>query len=78
MAGGGFVGESGKRADLYQGGVTAYFIISCIVASMGGSLFGYDLGVSGNLTTYTKDYANRMIYPSIYLYSIVFLGYGVF
>lgn len=45
---GGFVGDAkGKRAELYEGRITRYFILSVIVAAMGGSLFGYDLGVSG-------------------------------
>lgn len=48
MAGGGFGDhDPSKRAALYEGRVTGYFIATCIVASMGGSLFGYDLGVSG-------------------------------
>ena len=49
MAGGGF-GDGGaplKRAHLYEYRITSYFITSCIVAALGGSLFGYDLGVSG-------------------------------
>lgn len=48
MAGGGFVAESGgARADLYEHKITGYFIFACIIAALGGSLFGYDLGVSG-------------------------------
>lgn len=47
MAGGGFMLESGGRAHLYEYKITWYFIFSCIVGSLGGSLFGYDLGVSG-------------------------------
>lgn len=49
MAGGGFVDSAGAaRAHLYEYRITPYFIFACIVAAMGGSLFGYDLGVSGN------------------------------
>lgn len=48
MAGGGFGDDKGgKRAHLYEHKITGYFIFSCVVAAMGGSLFGYDLGVSG-------------------------------
>lgn len=52
MAGGGF-GESGvgPRAELYEHKVTWNLIITSIVAAMGGSLFGYDLGVSGGVTS---------------------------
>lgn len=48
MAGGGFTDAGDlKRAHLYEYRITSYFIIACMVAAMGGSLFGYDLGVSG-------------------------------
>lgn len=48
MAGGGFVEEGPlKRAHLYEYKITGYFVFACIVAALGGSLFGYDLGVSG-------------------------------
>lgn len=36
-----------KRAHLYEHKITGYFIFACIIAALGGSLFGYDLGVSG-------------------------------
>lgn len=47
---GGIIGDpsSGARAHLYEYRITPYFVFACIVGSMGGSLFGYDLGVSGN------------------------------
>lgn len=50
MAGGGFTTDAvGKeRANLYKGRVTPYVIIACIVAATGGSLFGYDVGISGS------------------------------
>ncbi|WJX54231.1 Sugar transport protein 14 [Trifolium repens] len=52
MAGGGFT-DAGtlKRAHLYEYKITGYFIFSCIVGALGGSLFGYDLGVSGGVTS---------------------------
>ncbi|EPS71029.1 hypothetical protein M569_03730, partial [Genlisea aurea] len=52
MAGGGAIGpHSGGRAHLYEYRITPYFIFSCLVGSLGGSLFGYDLGVSGGVTS---------------------------
>ena len=45
MAGGGFVSQSGGK--VYEGGVNAFVIITCMVAAMGGLIFGYDLGISG-------------------------------
>lgn len=47
MAGGGFVGGGGGRS--YEGGVTVFVVFTCLAAAMGGLLFGYDLGISGNL-----------------------------
>jgi len=47
MAGGGVGGERGKRAHLYEHKFTHYFAFTCFVGALGGSLFGYDLGVSG-------------------------------
>ncbi|KAF8400862.1 hypothetical protein HHK36_014165 [Tetracentron sinense] len=65
MAGGGFVDAgSGKRAHLYEHKITSYFKCACFVAALGGSLFGYDLGVSGGVTSmddFLKDF-----FPKIY------------
>ncbi|TVU09163.1 hypothetical protein EJB05_42608, partial [Eragrostis curvula] len=47
MAGGFAGGTAGAgRAEFYEGKITWYFILACVVGSFGGSLFGYDLGVS--------------------------------
>jgi len=49
MAGGGVEsGATGKRAHLYEHKFTHYFAFTCVVGALGGSLFGYDLGVSGS------------------------------
>ncbi|KAF2311786.1 hypothetical protein GH714_026716 [Hevea brasiliensis] len=53
-----------KRAHLYEHKITGYFIFACIVAALGGSLFGYDLGVSGGVTSmddFLKDF-----FPKVY------------
>lgn len=49
MAGGsmGPTGVSEERAAEYKGRVTGYVIITCLVGAVGGSLFGYDIGISG-------------------------------
>ncbi|RAL53686.1 hypothetical protein DM860_015414 [Cuscuta australis] len=50
--GGGRIAEVNKeRAKEYQGRVTPYVIITCLSAAIGGSLFGYDIGVSGGVTS---------------------------
>ena len=41
------VGVSNERAQQYQGGVTLYVVVACMVAAIGGSIFGYDIGISG-------------------------------
>ncbi|MFS8034493.1 putative protein unc-13 [Helianthus anomalus] len=48
MAGGSVAptGVAKDRAEQYEGKVTAYAIIACIVAAVGGSIFGYDIGIS--------------------------------
>lgn len=33
----------------YPAKVTAYVVISCLVAASGGLIFGYDIGISGKL-----------------------------
>lgn len=48
MAGGfGGAGVLHDRAQQYEYNTNRYLVFSCIVAALGGSLFGYDLGVSG-------------------------------
>jgi hypothetical protein len=37
------------RAEHYKGRVTVHVVIACIVAATGGSLFGYDVGISGSV-----------------------------
>uniref|UniRef100_A0A5B7ASG0 Putative sugar transport protein 14-like n=1 Tax=Davidia involucrata TaxID=16924 RepID=A0A5B7ASG0_DAVIN len=64
MAGGGFVDAGGKRAHLYEYRITGYFIFACIVAALGGSLFGYDLGVSGGVTS--MDDFLKEFFPDVY------------
>ncbi|KAJ6424808.1 hypothetical protein OIU84_025557 [Salix udensis] len=65
MAGGAFAdGATLKRAHLYEYKTTSYFIFSCLVAAMGGSLFGYDLGVSGGVTS--MDDFLKKFFPDVY------------
>ncbi|KAJ1440456.1 Sugar/inositol transporter [Sesbania bispinosa] len=49
MAGGTFVASGGGRH--YEGKVTAFVLVTCFVAAMGGLLFGYDLGITGGVTS---------------------------
>lgn len=38
--------------DNYDGKITGSVILTCIMAASGGLIFGYDIGISGNLLTY--------------------------
>lgn len=60
MAGGSFTpaGVAKDRSELYRGRVTSYVIIACIVAAVGGSIFGYDIGISGGVTS-MDDFLQR-------------------
>ncbi|KFK33306.1 hypothetical protein AALP_AA6G358000 [Arabis alpina] len=40
-----------ERAEEYRGKVTGFVIMACLVAAIGGSMFGYDIGVSGGVTS---------------------------
>ncbi|KAL5547666.1 hypothetical protein UlMin_002897 [Ulmus minor] len=53
MAGGSFApgGLATERAEQYKGKVTFYVIVACLVAAIGGSIFGYDIGISGGVTS---------------------------
>uniref|UniRef100_K4A131 Major facilitator superfamily (MFS) profile domain-containing protein n=1 Tax=Setaria italica TaxID=4555 RepID=K4A131_SETIT len=65
MAGGfGGGGAATGRAELYEGKITGYFILACIVGSFGGSLFGYDLGVSSGVTS--MDDFLKKFFPDVY------------
>lgn len=63
---GGFGGDGvlSERAHQYEYRITGYFIFACIVAALGGSLFGYDLGVSGGVTS--MDDFLKEFFPKIY------------
>lgn len=52
------------RAQMYEGHITAYVVFACIVAATGGSLFGYDLGVSGGVTS-MDDFLVKF-FPHVY------------
>ncbi|XP_039122755.1 LOW QUALITY PROTEIN: sugar transport protein 14-like [Dioscorea cayenensis subsp. rotundata] len=64
MAGGFSSSAVGKRAELYEGRITWYFIGACLIGSLGGSLFGYDLGVSGGVTA--MDDFLKEFFPKVY------------
>ncbi|KAH6827212.1 Major facilitator superfamily protein [Perilla frutescens var. hirtella] len=48
MAVGFAIGNGGSQ---YNGRITSYLVLSCLVAAMGAFIFGYDIGVSGGVTS---------------------------
>ncbi|CAN1812374.1 Sugar transport protein MST3 [Linum perenne] len=65
MAGGGFIESSGVVNYNYPNhGFTRYMTLSCIVAAFGGLIFGYDLGISGGVTS--MDPFLEKFFPSVY------------
>lgn len=62
MGAGAFVETSGIKR--YEGKVTPYVLMTCFVAAMGGLLFGYDLGITGGVTS--MDEFLIKFFPRVY------------
>ncbi|KAM7254619.1 hypothetical protein ACFE04_003999 [Oxalis oulophora] len=62
MAGGGVVNNAGGRE--YPGNLTPFVLVTCIVAAMGGLIFGYDIGISGGVTSMNPFL--KKFFPSVY------------
>ncbi|KAK7308071.1 hypothetical protein VNO77_41665 [Canavalia gladiata] len=62
MAGGGF-SNAGGGGD-FEGNMTPIVMISCIMAATGGLMFGYDIGVSGGVTSMPPFL--KKFFPTVY------------
>ncbi|KAK1368503.1 Monosaccharid transporter [Heracleum sosnowskyi] len=62
MAGGGPVSSGSGKA--YPGELTKYVMATCIIAAMGGLIFGYDIGISGGVTS--MDPFLKKFFPSVF------------
>nr|XP_043631612.1 hexose carrier protein HEX6 [Erigeron canadensis] len=61
MAGGSVVSiEVGK----YNGHITSFVVLSCMVAATGGIIFGYDIGISGGVTS--MESFLKKFFPKVY------------
>ncbi|XP_077220085.1 sugar transport protein MST3-like [Tasmannia lanceolata] len=60
---GGFVASGGGGKD-YPGGMTVFVFFTCVVAATGGLIFGYDIGISGGVTS--MDPFLRKFFPSVF------------
>jgi len=62
MAGGTFATlENGRQ---YESKITMYVLVTCFVAAMGGLLFGYDLRITGGVTSMEPFLIK--FFPSVY------------
>lgn len=48
----------------YEGNITTFVLITCFVAAIGGLLFGYDLGITGGVTS--MEPFLMKFFPSVY------------
>lgn len=63
MAGGGFV-SSAPGVREYAGRATLFVIVTCIMAASGGLIFGYDIGISGGVTS-MNDFLQKF-FPDVW------------
>ncbi|XP_020239862.1 sugar transport protein 1 [Cajanus cajan] len=63
MAGGVIVGGNASGKD-YPGKLTFRVFMTCLVAAFGGLIFGYDLGISGGVTS--MDPFLKKFFPDVY------------
>ncbi|XP_027359958.1 sugar transport protein 13 isoform X1 [Abrus precatorius] len=73
MAGGGFA-NAGGGGD-FEAKITPIVIISCIMAATGGLMFGYDVGVSGGVTS-MKPFLKKF-FPTVYRKTVEGEGEGL-
>ncbi|XP_020241882.1 sugar carrier protein C-like isoform X3 [Asparagus officinalis] len=62
MAGGAMMKADGGKE--YPGKMTLFVFITCLVAATGGLIFGYDIGISGGVTS--MDSFLQKFFPSVY------------
>ncbi|XP_015901864.2 sugar transport protein 1 [Ziziphus jujuba] len=61
MAGGAIATQGGKQ---YPGKLTGRVFLTCVIAATGGLIFGYDLGISGGVTS--MDSFLKEFFPAVY------------
>ncbi|XP_043719952.1 hexose carrier protein HEX6-like [Telopea speciosissima] len=54
-----------SKGSHYNGRMTLFVILSCMIAAMGGVLFGYDIGISGGVTS--MEPFLRKFFPKVYI-----------
>ncbi|KAH7855720.1 hypothetical protein Vadar_028094 [Vaccinium darrowii] len=56
--------DTKTRRGIYSGRMTSFVLVSCMVAAVGGALFGYDIGISGGVSS--MDTFLKKFYPDVY------------
>ncbi|KAM3704715.1 hypothetical protein ACJW31_03G026700 [Castanea mollissima] len=64
MAAGGIGPNNGDPTKNYPGEITFYVLVTCIVAAMEGFIYGYDIGISGGVTSMAPFL--QKFFPSVY------------
>ncbi|KAM0951896.1 putative major facilitator, sugar transporter, major facilitator superfamily [Dioscorea sansibarensis] len=62
MAGGAIINTAGGKD--YPGKMTLFVFLTCLVAATGGLIFGYDIGISGGVTS--MDSFLKKFFPAVY------------
>ncbi|KAF2315850.1 hypothetical protein GH714_040397 [Hevea brasiliensis] len=53
-----------SEGSQYNGRMTSFVVLSCMMAAMGGVIFGYDIGISGGVTS--MEPFLRKFFPEVY------------
>ena len=61
---GGVIGKGSGNGKQYPGKLTFRVFVTCMVAAFGGLIFGYDLGISGGVTS--MDPFLKKFFPDVY------------
>ncbi|KAL4329857.1 hypothetical protein AHAS_Ahas13G0342000 [Arachis hypogaea] len=61
---GGLIGKGSANGKQYPGKLTFRIFVTCMVAAFGGLIFGYDLGISGGVTSI--DPFLKKFFPDVY------------
>lgn len=64
MAGGGAVLTRAAHVSEYEGKLTWYVVIVALIASAGGLLFGYDIGITGGVEAFEEF--QQKFFPDVY------------
>ncbi|KAL6575528.1 Hexose carrier protein hex6 [Orobanche hederae] len=60
----GAIAITSNEEGQYNGRITCFVVLSCIMASMGGLIFGFDIGVSGGVSS--MDSFLKKFFPEVY------------